>query len=383
MSLADYQNEIYLRGVTGELPATPVGAGELEAAARAALSPQAWGYLAGSAGSEETARANRDAFARWRIRPRMLRGVADRDTGVDLLGAHLPAPVLLAPIGVLGIVHPDADLAVARAAASTGVPMVVSTAASTPLEEVAAALGPTPGWYQLYWPRDRQVAASLVARAEAAGFAALVVTVDTPVLGWRPRDLAQAYLPFLTGQGIANYTTDPAFCRDLDPADPTAAVLRFVQIFGDPTLTWEDLAWLRGRTDLPLVLKGLQHPDDVHLAVEAGVDAVVCSNHGGRQVDGALGALDALPELIAAAAGRVPVLFDSGVRTGADVVKALALGAAAVLLGRPYAYGLALGGQQGVRDVVRALLAELDLTLGLSGCARVADLGPDLLVPAR
>lgn len=381
MTLGDYQNEIYFRGLAGELPATPVGAAQLEAAAQQVLSPPAWCYVAGSAGTESTARANRAAFERWRLVPRMLRGVTQRRLTTTLLGTEFPAPVLLAPVGVLGIVHPDAELAVARAAAATGVGMVLSTAASTPMEQVATELGSTPGWYQLYWPRDRDVAVSLVRRAERAGYRALVVTVDTWVLGWRPRDLAGAYLPFLVGEGLANYTSDPVFAASLGP-EPTAAIARFVQIFGNPELTWEDLAWLRGCTDLPIVVKGVQHPDDVGLAIDAGVDAVICSNHGGRQVDGALAALDALPALAGAAAGRIPVLFDSGVRCGADVVKALALGAAAVLLGRPYVYGLAVNGESGVRDVVRALLAEVDLTLALAGHSSPATLDPSVLVAA-
>lgn len=379
MTLGDYQNEIYFRGLAGELPATPVGAAQLEAAAQQVLTPQAWCYVAGSAGTESTARANRAAFERWRLVPRMLRGMTQRRLTTTLLGTEFPAPVLLAPVGVLGIVHPDAELAVARAAAATGVGMVLSTAASTPMEQVAVELGAAAGWYQLYWPRDREVAVSLVRRAERAGYRALVVTVDTWVLGWRPRDLTGAYLPFLVGEGLANYTSDPVFAASLGP-EPTAAIARFVQIFGNPELTWEDLAWLRGCTDLPIVVKGVQHPDDVGLALDAGVDAVICSNHGGRQVDGALAALDALPALVGAAAGRIPVLFDSGVRCGADVVKALALGAAAVLLGRPYVYGLAVNGERGVRDVVRALLAEVDLTLALAGHASPATLDSSVLV---
>lgn len=285
MTLGDYQNEIYFRGLAGELPATPVGAAQLEAAAQQVLTPQAWCYVAGSAGTESTARANRAAFERWRLVPRMLRGMTQRRLTTTLLGTEFPAPVLLAPVGVLGIVHPDAELAVARAAAATGVGMVLSTAASTPMEQVAAELGAAAGWYQLYWPRDREVAVSLVRRAERAGYRALVVTVDTWVLGWRPRDLTGAYLPFLVGEGLANYTSDPVFAASLGP-EPTAAIVRFVQIFGNPELTWEDLAWLRGCTDLPIVVKGVQHPDDVGLAIDAGVDAVICSNHGGRQVDG-------------------------------------------------------------------------------------------------
>ncbi len=376
---ADFQNEVYLKGLFGELPTLPFGWRETQAAAEAVMTPQAVGYVSGSAGGEETARANREAFDRWRLVPRMLRGIpAQRDLSTSVLGLPLPAPVLLGPVGVLSIVHADAELAVARASAATGVPMVLSTVSSTAMEDVAAALGGQPAWYQLYWPKDRELAASFVQRAEAANFGAIVVTVDTWQLGWRPRDLSTAYLPFLQSQGIANYVTDPVFLRGLPPDDASAAVRKFVGLFNNPELAWEDLAWLREQTALPILVKGVQHPDDVRRAADAGASGVVCSNHGGRQVDGAIGSLDALPGVVDAAGG-LPVLFDSGVRTGADVVKALALGAAAVLLGRPYVHGLALAGQAGVEHVVKCLLADLDLQLGLSGHASVGELSRDSL----
>ncbi|MGB8652382.1 MAG: alpha-hydroxy-acid oxidizing protein [Mycobacteriales bacterium] len=382
MSYAGFQNDVYLKGLFGEQPTQPFDWRAVQAAAEQVMTPGAVGYVSGGAGAEDTMRANREAFDRWRIVPRMLRGVpAERDLSLTLLGTALPAPVLLGPVGVLSIVHPDAERAVARAAAALRLPMVLSTAASTAMEDVQAELGGSPGWYQLYWPKDTDVAASLVARAEAAGYQALVVTVDTWQLGWRPRDLDTAYLPFLQGEGIANYTSDPAFRAGLATSpeeDPNAAVLHFLGMFNNPTLTWSDLAWLRGQTSLPIVLKGVQHPDDVRRAADAGVQGVVCSNHGGRQVDGAVGSLDALPAVVAAA-GDLPVLFDSGVRTGADAVKALALGAAAVLLARPWVYGLGLAGQEGVEHVLRSFLADLDLQLGLSGHASVAELSPSSL----
>ena len=372
-AFADYQNEVYLKGLFGEQPTLPFGWEAVRDAALAVMTPEAIGYVEGSAGEESTARANRAAFDRWRLVPRMLRGIpAARDHTTTVLGTTMPAPVMLAPVGVLSIVHPDAEPAVARAAARLGVPMVASTAASTTMEEIAEA-STGPKWYQLYWPQDRELAASFVARAERAGYEALVVTLDTWQLGWRPRDLTTAYLPFLQRIGIANYLADPVFTADLDPADESAAVLKFVRVFNNPTLTWDDLAWLREQTSLPIVLKGIQHPDDVRRAVDAGVQGVVCSNHGGRQVDGALGSLDALPGVVEAA-GDLPVLFDSGVRTGADVAKALALGAAAVLVGRPYVHGLALGGEEGVHHVLRSLLADLDLQSGLAGHASCAEL---------
>ncbi len=380
-AFADYQNEVYLKGLLGEQPPLPFGWREVRDAAYAVMSPQAIGYVEGSAGTEDTALANREAFARWRLVPRMLRGIpAARSHATTLLGTAMPAPLMLAPVGVLSIVHPDGELAVARAAADLGVPMVVSTAGSYAMEDVMAAAD-GPKWFQLYWPSDRELAASFVQRAEAAGFAALVVTLDTWQLGWRPRDLATAYLPFLQGHGIANYLSDPVFMRGLPAGDQGAAVLKFLGVFNNPTLTWDDLAWLRSQTSLPVVLKGIQHPDDVRHAADAGVQAIICSNHGGRQVDGAIGSLDALPGIVDAA-GDLPVLFDSGVRTGADACKALALGAAAVLLGRPWVHGLGLAGQAGVHHVLRCFLADLDLQAGLSGHASTAELTRESLTSA-
>ena len=384
MPFGDFQFELYLRGLAGQTPELPMTMAGIEAAALARMDPRSAGYVAGGAGTEQTMRANREAFDRWRIVPRMLRGVTERNLSTTVCGTPMPAPVLLAPIGVLGIVHPDAERAVARAAAATGVPMVLSTAASTSMEDVAAEAGDAPRWYQLYWPTDRTVAASLVHRAEAAGYQAIVVTVDTWTLGWRPRDLDQAYLPFLTTEGLANYLSDPAFRAGLavpPEQDPQAAVLHWVGMFGDAALTWDDLAWLAGQTELPVLLKGICHPDDARAAADAGVAGIVVSNHGGGQIDGAAGALDCLPAVVAAANG-LPVLFDSGVRSGADAFRALALGARAVLVGRPYVYGLALAGTAGVTHVLRCLLAELDLTLALSGHRSLAELNPDVLTPA-
>ena len=376
---ADFQNEVYLNGLLGQPPTLPFGWRDLRDAAYAAMTPQAVGYVEGSAGAEDTALANRQAFERWRLVPRMLRGTpAKRDHSTTLLGTAMPAPVLLAPIGVLSIVHPDAESAVARAASRLGVPMIVSTASSTRMEDVAAA-APGPKWYQLYWPDDRELAASFLRRAEAAGYEAVVVTLDTWQLGWRPRDLDTAYLPFLRSEGIANYLSDPVFQQGLPEGDEGAAVMKFVRVFNNPALTWEDLAFLREHTSLPLVVKGVQHPDDARRAVDAGVQALVCSNHGGRQVDGALASLDALPDVVAAA-GDLPVLFDSGIRTGADAAKALALGASAVLLGRPYVHGLGLAGEEGVHHVLRCFLADLDLQTGLSGHASARELGRESVV---
>ncbi len=410
------QAAIFIRGLAGMRPVVPVDFIKLEEAARRALSPRAFAYLAGGAGAESTMSANRTAFERWRIMPRMLRDISTRDLTVELFGRTLPAPLLLAPIGVLELAHRDADLAMARAAAAEGIPFIFSSQASVPMEECAAAMGGAPRWFQLYWSSSNELVRSFVRRAEACGCEAIVLTLDTTMLGWRPRDLDLAYLPFLRGLGIAQYTSDPVFrdqlaepleaiSRERPPVNlatlraalqqvrrypgplreklrsgaARAAVQRFVATYSRPSLTWDDLSFLRDLTRLPILLKGIQHPDDAREAVARGMDGVIVSNHGGRQVDGALGALDALPGVVEAVGGRVPVLFDSGIRGGADILKALALGATAVCLGRPYAYGLAVAGERGVREVIRNTVADLSLTLGLAGCTGVARLGREML----
>ena len=381
--LGDVQNSIYLGGLAGNRPVVPTAPAALRQAARDALPAEAFDYLDGAAGAERTAAANLAAFERYRITPRMLSGNAERDLAVTVAGQRLDLPVLAAPVGVLDIVHPDAELAVARACAGLGMTMVLSTQSSTPMEAVAEIGGPR--WYQLYWPNVPELADSLIARAEASGYTALVVTLDTPMLGWRPRDLDRAYLPFLAGRGIANYTSDPVFAsllpRTDSPAEAAmAAVQTFVRVFGTLALTFDDLAGLCARTRLPVLVKGVLHPDDALAAADAGAAGVIVSNHGGRQVDRARAALDCLPDVVAAVSersgdpGGCDVLFDSGIRTGADIAIALALGARAVLVGRPCAYGLAVGGEPGVAAVLAHLLGELDLTLALAGCARPADL---------
>jgi len=380
--LANYQYEIYLRGMAGERPDLPLSYEGMRRQAKRTLSLGAYGYVAGGAGAEATVRANRAAFGRWQIVPRMLRDIAARELSTELFGTTMPAPLALAPIGVQSIVHRDGELATARAAAATGVPYIHSTAASHSLEEAAEAMGDAPRWYQLYWPKDPELARSLLRRAEAAGYGAVVVTLDTWLLAWRPRDLQQAYLPFLHGEGLANYLSDPVFRAGLERApeeDMQAAVGRWIATYSDPTVSWEDLSFLRESTRLPIVLKGILHPDDARLAVEHGMDGIVVSNHGGRQVDGAVATLDALPAVLAAVPDEFPVLLDSGIRSAADAFKALALGARAVLLGRPYAWALACGGEAGVTTLLRSFLAELDLTLALSGHTTWGELGPDAL----
>jgi len=378
----DYYRQIYLRGLAGEQPAIPVDPAELERQAEQAMEPRAANYVYAGAGAGETMRANREAFRRRRIVPRMLRGVNSPDLTTQLLGRELAAPLLLAPIGAQSIVDPEGELASARAAAAVGVPMVASSAASHTLEQIADAGGPR--WFQLYWPNDPELAASFVARAEAAGYEAIVVTVDTFIPGWKPRDLQQAWLPFLEGVGVANYFEDPVFRAGLErpPEDDVgAATGHFLGVQLNPSLSWDDLAWLRERTSLPILLKGILHPDDAREARARGVDGVIVSNHGGRQVDGSIASLEALPAVAKAVGGELAVLLDSGVRSGADAFKALALGADAVLLGRPYIWGLALAGEAGVEAVLRMLLGELELTLALSGHSSPAELDPSALAP--
>ena len=367
------QNAIYLAG-GAEWPVAPE---DWEARAREVLEPGPFDYVAGGAGSEATIRANREAFDRRRLRPRMLAGHTERDLSVEVLGLRSPVPFLLAPVGVLSIVHAEAELGVARASRATGVPLILSSAASTPLEDVAAELGDAQRWFQLYWWGDRDLAASLVDRAAAAGYGAIVVTVDTLTLGWRDRDLRNGYLPFLGGEGLAQFFSDPLFRERLaapPEEDVQTASLMALATFPNLGLSWADLAWLRERTDLPVLLKGILTAEDARLALEHGVDGIVVSNHGGRQVDGAVAALDALVEVRNAVGPEATVLMDGGIRRGADVLKALALGADAVLLGRLYVYGLAVGGAGGVEAVIRQLAAELDLTLALAGGRSVREL---------
>jgi lactate 2-monooxygenase len=407
------QADIYFKGVRGQKPRVPQSAAALEREAERAMSEEGFAYIAGGAGLETTMNANRAAFERVRIVPRMLRGPVTRKLEVELFGRTLPAPLLLAPIGVLEMAHRDGDVAVARAAAAERVPMIFSSQASRPLEECAAAMGDAPRWFQLYMSTSDELVRSFVSRAESAGCEAIVVTLDTTMLGWRLRDLDLGFLPFLAGKGIAQYVTDPVFQQLVDEAPPpesgpvTPAAIRalwrlaraypgstwtnmrsprprqavrtFLDVFARPSLNWRDLAIVRDATRLPILLKGILHPDDARRALDEGIDGIVVSNHGGRQVDGSIGSLDALPGIVEAVGGRAPILLDSGIRGGADVFKALALGATAVLIGRPYCYGLAVAGESGVREVIQNFIADFDLTLGLSGCASLEEIGGELI----
>ncbi len=414
------QGLIYADGVLGGRPAVPTSWPELDRLARKRLSRRAYAYVAGGAGMEHTVQADRDAFSRWQLAPRVLRDVSERSTGVELFGRRIPAPVLLAPVGALGLLHREADVAVAKGAAAVGLPYIFSNQASRCMEDCAAVMGDAPRWFQLYWSTSDELVASLVRRAEAVGCDAIVVTLDTTMLGWRPRDLDLGHLPFALGEGLAQYTSDPVFRQlvadrgsgsiptprigqlpaalksllqmsrhhpgstlsNLRSTVPRASVQTFLDVYSRPSLTWSDLGSLRVLTALPIVLKGVLDPEDARRAVAEGIDGLIVSTHGGRQVDGARGSLDCLPAVLEAVDGRIPVLMDSGVRGGADVIKAMALGASAVCVGRPYAYGLALAGARGVTEVLSNIVAELDLTLGLCGRVSVAGLDRDVLLAA-
>ncbi|WP_199553989.1 alpha-hydroxy-acid oxidizing protein [Sandaracinobacteroides hominis] len=372
----DYQNAIYGAGLAGVLPTVPVDFATLEQRAAAALPASVLNYVQGGCGDEFTQRNNAEAFHHWGMTPRMMVDTTSRDLSIDLFGLRLPTPLFMAPIGVTGLCTQDGhgDLAAARAAAQTGVPLTISTLQNDPLEAVAQQLGNTPGFFQLYTPKNKDLAESLVHRAEAAGYKAIVVTLDTWVTGWRPRDLNSGNFPQLRGHVLENYFSDPVFQSLLakPPAeDKQAAVLQWMGVFGK-VLTWDDMAWLRSITRLPMVLKGICHPDDARRAIDSGADGIYCSNHGGRQANGGIAAIDHLPGVVAAA-GNAPVLFDSGIRSGSDVVKALALGARAVGVGRPYLYGLALNGADGAAHVLKSILAEADLMMAVNGWPTIAD----------
>lgn len=410
----DRQRDIYIAGARAKKPLIPIAFTEMEKAVSKKISLRAYAYIAGGAGNEESVLSNRLDFSRWRIIPRMLRDVSIRDISVELFGKKLSSPFLLSPVGVLELAHPQADIAVAKAAAANEVPMIFSNQASRSMEECSDVMGEADRWFQLYWSKSNELVASLVKRAESCGCKAIVVTLDTTMLGWRTRDLDLAYLPFMEGKGIAQYTTDPVFLQMLDePMEqaasgpinvaaiktllkmtkafpgsffqnlrsglPRKAVQKFIQIYSRPSLTWENLEFLRGITGLPILLKGILHRDDARKALEYGVDGIIVSNHGGRQVDGCISSIAALPDIAEAIDGKIPVLLDSGIRSGADVFKALALGATAVCIGRPYVYGLALAGAAGVDEVLKNLQADFELTMGLSGCKSVADISRDCL----
>lgn len=417
----ELQRNIYIRGFAGKKPGVTIHPERLEALARKKMTGEAFAYIAGGAGAETTMYNNRSGFSQWQIVPRMLQNVASFDLSVELFGQTFPAPFLLAPVGVLDLAHPDKEIAVAKAAAARGIPMIFSNQASTPMESCSAQLGDSPRWFQLYWSKSRELVASFVRRAEACGCSAIVLTLDTTMLGWRPRDLEVAYLPFLHGKGIAQYTSDPVFQslldQDKDAGDdstkapitlttlrnvlrtvsnypgpfwqnlrsgrPLKAVRQFTRMYTNPALEWQDLAFLRELTKLPILLKGILDPADAQKAMDHGMDGIIVSNHGGRQVDGAVSAIEALPGIVDAVDGKIPVLMDSGIRSGSDIFKALSLGAKAVCVGRPYVYGLAVGGSHGVGEVMDQLLADFELNMRISGCQSAGKLDRSYLKNAK
>ncbi|RXK49375.1 alpha-hydroxy-acid oxidizing protein [Halorientalis pallida] len=378
----DRVNDIYRRGMLdNETTDFPVSYEDLRNAAHAAMSDEGRAYVHGGAGSDETFERNQD-FSPWRIVPRMLRGVESRDLSTEIAGVDFDVPIALTPLGVQSLLHEAAEIGTAKGAAEMDVPLVLSSLSTEPMEDVAEALGDTPKMFQFYWSSDDAIAKSFLDRAEAAGYDAIVVTVDAPILGWRERLIERGYYPFLEGEGVGNYFSDPEFRAQLEQPpeeDPSAAVEHFLDIFGDSSLTWEDLQFVHDNTDLPVLIKGVLDPRDARKAIQHGADGVGVSTHGGRQVDGSISAIEALPAVAEEVDGEVPITFDSGVRRASDAFKAIGLGADAVLLGRPYAYSLAVDGADGVETYLRNFVAEFDLTMGLSGCRNVDEITGDTL----
>jgi 4-hydroxymandelate oxidase len=369
------------------MTARPLNLAEYETAARERMDEGAFAYYAGGAGDEWTMAENERAFERHRLLPRVLVDVGRPELAITLLGTRLAMPVLIAPTALHRLAHPEGERATARAAAAAGTILCVSTIASVPMEEVAAAAPGAPRWFQVYVHRDRGLTEDMVRRAEACGFGALVLTVDTPALGRRERDVRAAFdLP--AGVTLANLEVSAASRAAVGAGVTTSAGDPHAEFEGfarhahdhlDPTITWDAIGWLASLSKLPVLVKGVLHPLDGRLAVEHGVAGVIVSNHGGRQLDGVPASLDALPAVAEAVAGRVPVLMDGGVRRGTDVLKALALGASAVLIGRPVLWGLAAAGEEGVRHVLQMIRDEVELALTLSGRPRVADVDRTLL----
>jgi lactate 2-monooxygenase len=378
----DIQMKIYQSGDEAS-KLLPISFNEWEERAEKILASGPFGYVKGSAGAGDTMRANTEAFQKYRIRPRICRAISNRDLTIKLFGHTLPVPLFLAPIGVLSILHSDAELAPAKVASELGIPYILSNVSTKSLEEVAEVMGDGVRWFQLYPPRDHELTKSFLSRAEKAGYSAIVVTVDSTLLGWRETDLRNSYLPFLNGEGMGNYFSDPVFCSKLkQPPEKNIkdASLKALEEGNNTSFTWKELEYIRQQTTLPLLLKGVTHPVDALLAIEHGADGIIVSNHGGRQLDGAVATLDVLPSICEAVEDRVPVLMDSGIRRGADILKAMALGASAVLVGRPYAYGLAVAGEIGVRQVLENLIAETELQLGISGGSSIQDVDSSLVM---
>ncbi|MGD6870626.1 alpha-hydroxy-acid oxidizing protein [Sutcliffiella horikoshii] len=354
---------------------------DLEKKAESILDSHPFTYIKSGSGDEETMGDNIADLRKWKIRPKFLRDVSKRDLSISLFGKNYKTPYLLAPVGNLGIVHPEAELAVSRAAKQVGIPIIASTVTSFSLEEIAAEAGDR--WFQLYCSSDMDITLSFIRRAEQAGYEAIVITVDMPALGFRVADLTNQYAPFKLGAASGNYFSDPVFQEKLacSPSkDFQRAVDEQLKHLFAPGFSWEDVAVLRKATTLPILLKGILHPSDAKKAIEYELDGIIVSNHGGRQLDGCISSIAALPAVVNEVGGRIPVLFDSGIRKGTDVVKALALGADAVLLGRPYVYGLAINGKEGVQEVLDNFIYDLDATMATAGVDAVSALTRDILV---
>ncbi|KAI5919228.1 FMN-dependent dehydrogenase [Camillea tinctor] len=382
-----YQADLYNRGILERIPPPmTTDPNRLRAQAKRVMRPEAFDYVAGGAGEGATMDANRLAFRQWKIVPRVMKPASPRNLKVELFGEQYDTPILCAPAGAQEVYHADKEVGTARACAELNVPFIMSTASTSTIQEVADASGSGgPRWFQLYWPADDEITASLLQTAWDAGFRVLVVTLDTARMAWRPHDLDRTFLPFALGQGNIVGYRDPVFRRkfaawsdgDTPEESPMLAARYWLsEIFSGNNRSWEELSLLKRLWPGPVVVKGIQHPEDARLAARHGADGIIVSNHGGRQVDGAIGSLEMLPDVVAAVEGQnIPVLFDSGVRTGADIFKALSLGARAVLVSRPILYGLGIAGRDGVKHILASLLADLDGTMLLAGVQNVKDLG--------
>ncbi|MBK9272103.1 MAG: alpha-hydroxy-acid oxidizing protein [Saprospiraceae bacterium] len=412
---ADRQKEIYTEGAMGHKPKLPIDFKTLEQKASKILSKNAFGYIATGAGQEEGILNNQIAFSSWNIVPAVASGIQNLNTNREILGLDLPWPIMYAPVGVLDLARPKGDLLLAKASKQTEIPMIISNQASTPMEEIARALHSQNFWFQLYFSKSKELVRSFVYRAESCGAKAIVLTLDTTTLGWRHRDLNNAYLPFIRGLGIAQYTSDPVFkallqdvnlhtqkstgnifqklrllhellrnypgsyMSNLKSKEPIKAVRNFIEIYSRPELNWEDIRWLKEISNIPVLLKGILHPNDAKKAHDIGIDGIVVSNHGGRQIDKVLSSLEALVEIKKIIPQDYPLILDSGIRTGTDIFIALALGAKAVLLGRPYVYGMAINGSQGVVEISKNILAEFEITMKLAGCPNIESITEEKL----
>jgi len=413
---SDRQKEIYTKGALGHKPKIPIDFKTLELKASKILSKNAFGYIATGAGQEEGVFNNQKAFSSWNIVPSVASGIQTLNTKIELLGLDLPWPMMYAPIGVLDLARPKGDLLLAKASLESQIPMIISNQSSTSMEEIARALPSQNFWFQLYFSKSKELVRSFVQRAEACGAKAIVLTLDTTTLGWRQRDLNNAYLPFIRGLGITQYTSDPVFKEllqdvnqqkqkssgnifqklrllhellknypgsyfgNLKSREPIKAVRKFIEIYSRPELNWDDIQWLKEISNVPILLKGILNPQDAQKALNLGIDGIVVSNHGGRQIDRVISSLDALVEIKKVVPQNYPLIIDSGIRTGTDIFIAMALGAKAVLLGRPYVYGMTLNGSHGILEVTKNILAEFEITMKLTGCPNIESITEEKLV---